>query len=155
MRNTVHAQDVILLAVFSLSTCSPANEAAGPIASGRAPGDSVLPGVLVSYGDQLRTDIPAIASVGDSILISIKTYGVCGTRKAETRVTQQATLVEIRPFDITVPVPANAMCVLLLHLIDHRATIRASAPGTLTVRIIGRQLPADNELTIERHITIR
>ena len=117
------------------------------------------PGLIIFYQHPSVFTAPDSAARGESITVTIRTFGGGCTRKiARTRVGVRGLLAEIRPYNETMRGCAPNDDLLYL---DHRVTLAFDEPGVATIRAIGERRPvagsASNQAPAElmRQIVIR
>ena len=139
-----------LMAVpFFLACNGPASEVTEPVLE-------VRPGVLQFYDDLLQVQLPATASVGAPITVTVRTYGGGCIRMGPTWTSVRGLVAVIEPLDSVVSrLPPNWGCTAELGLLEHEATVQFAESGAATVRILGRREPGDSPLSVERTIVIQ
>jgi hypothetical protein len=113
-------------------------------------------GWIEFYGQPAVIQLPSTVSRGRDFDVVVTTYGGGCVDQGDTRVTTSATHAEIRPFDIFITeMPDDYACTDILKQFGHRATLRFTQAGTVTVRIHGRKEPSGDVIVVERQLTVQ
>ncbi|SRR6266446_8029989 len=112
------------------------------------------PAILQFYSDPVRTDLPDTVTVASAFTVSVRSYGGGCTSQGETEAEVEGLLATIRPFDLVLTDP-NVVCIQILRVFEHVATIRFDQPGMATVRVVGRREPGDEPLSVDRTLVVR
>ncbi len=100
-----------------------------------ADGTTVELGQIEADGAPLRIGIPASATIGQSVLVGLVTYGDGCVSFEETQVTITEHGADITPYDRRT---LEAECPLILRAFDHDATVRFETAGSKVIRLTGR-----------------
>ena len=107
-----------LIPIALLAACGGASDVLG-LSGVISAGLGMQPGILKFYDDSVLIDVPQSATVGNPVMIAVKTYGGGWITRGETRLTQSGLSVEIAPFDkVTDPGPQGA-CTDDLRIFEH------------------------------------
>ena len=121
-----------------------------------AAGTGLQPGVIKLRDEPVVIEVPVEGRVGDTIPISIRTYGFsCGIEKGETRISIEGRRVTIAPFDEVKERIDVTVCTLNLPLFLHEAPIVFEQSGDVGGEIRGRELPANQPFIRTFTIAIR
>ncbi|HEU5210600.1 MAG TPA: hypothetical protein VFU06_14500 [Longimicrobiales bacterium] len=100
------------------------------------------PAVIIFHGDTTAIEAPSLTPTGTSFVVTVQTFGGGCTREvARTDVgTTVPGVVDIYPVNRTrMPREANEGCADDLLELRHSATVHASTPGPLVLRVHGVQ----------------
>jgi hypothetical protein len=112
-------------------------------------------GTIGFYGQPVSVQAPTTASRGADFEVVVLTFGGGCVDQGDTQVTTAATHAEIQPFDIfTTEMPADYACTDILKTFPHRATLRFTQPGPVTIRVRGREEPGGAVIVVERQVTV-
>ena len=121
-----------------------------------AAGTGLQPGVIKLRDEAVVIEVPAEGRVGDTIPISIRTYGVpCAVKKGETRISIEGRRVTIAPFDEVKERKEGTVCTANLPLFLHEAPIVFKQSGDVDVEIRGRELPSNQPFIRTFTVAIR
>jgi hypothetical protein len=113
-------------------------------------------GTIQFHGQPIVVQVPNTVSRGIDFEVVVTTYGGGCVGQGDTQVTTSATGVEIRPFDIFITeMPDNYACTDILKTFPHRATLRFTEAGSVTVRIHGREEPGGDMVVVARQVTVQ
>ncbi len=119
-------------------------------------GTGFQPGVIKLRDEVVVIEVPAAGRVGDTIPISIRTYGVsCGIEKGETRISIEGRRVTIAPFDEVKERKDVYVCAAILRFFLHEAPIVFKRSGDVDVEIRGRELPSNQPFIRTFTVAIR
>ena len=110
-------------------------------------------GVIEFYGDPIVIEHTDTLAVGASGSVAVRTYGGGCIRQGVSEVSINGLTAAIEPFD-SVHVAAE-VCTSDLRLFRHVVAVRFTEPGTATLRIVGLSRPADDEITVTRHVVVQ
>ena len=111
-----------LIPIALLAACGGASDVLG-LSGVISAGLGLQPGILKFYDDSVLIDVPQSATVGNPVMIAVKTYGGGWITRGETRLTQSGLSVEIAPFDkVTDPGPQGA-CTDDLRIFEHDVVV--------------------------------
>ena len=95
------------------------------------------PALIIFYGDTSRIAAPDSVSQGATFTVRFRTFaGGCTREVARTEVRVTGPTVEIRPYNLRQEADA---CTSDLLFLTHEATVRLTAPGVATIRVLGEQ----------------
>lgn len=116
-------------------------------------GDEVeVLGVVRFHEEPVLVQAPDTVDVGQSFTVSVRTWGGGCVSKGPTRVSREGSSVRIEPIDIEV---VAEVCTAELLSFMHTADVTLESPGEVTLKIVGRRLPADEVTTLERTVVVR
>lgn len=110
-------------------------------------------GVIEFYGDPIVIEHPDILVLGSSDSVAVRTYGGGCIRQGVSEVTINGLTAVIEPFD-SVHVAAQ-VCTSELRLFRHVVVVSFTERGTAVLRIVGLSQPADDEITVIRHVVVQ
>lgn len=113
-------------------------------------------GVLEHYADTVRLELPDHLDAGFPAAVTVWTYGnpVCD-RVGPTYHAVDGMLVVIEPYDLVRSPSAGRSCPDIVGAFEHTVHVELSQTGTATVRVIGRRMPGDAIITVERELGVR
>ena len=112
-------------------------------------------GIIASYGDPVRVELPASVLAGEAVEVTVVTYGDGCTRKGDTEVEISDLSAEVTPYDWEVTqLPPDTACTLELRLYEHTATLRFDRAGTAQVIIRGREEPSGEVIAVEYPVAV-
>ncbi|MFQ6045953.1 MAG: hypothetical protein ACE5PT_06285 [Gemmatimonadales bacterium] len=129
------------LATVTLATC------------GLEPDWEVRRGTIEFYGDPVVVDVPDTITLGTPAMVTVRTYGGGCHRKGFTEVSVDGLTAAIDPYD-SLWVGGGGCPDILLHF-EHAVSVELAEPGTATIRVVGRTLPADTVLVAVRSVVVR
>ena len=103
--------------------------------------------------DPVQLFHPDTLQVGTQGTVTVITHGNGCVRAGPTRLAVDDTRAIVEPYD-SVRVGADVVCNDILREFTHTVGVVFAAPGTKTLRVIGRRLPDETEITIDREITV-
>ncbi len=110
-------------------------------------------GVIEFYDDPVIIEHADTLGVGSSGSVAVSTYGGGCIRQGVSEVTINGMTAVIEPFD-SVHVAAEG-CTDELRVFRHVVVVQFTERGTATLRIVGLSRPADNEITVTRHVVVQ
>ena len=129
------------LSVLLLAACpAPSGGTPAPLpgdgtANGDGPSERVF-GTVEYYGDPFQATVPATATVGEPLDVTVVTYGDGCTEKGETTVQLERLQAEIRPYDVDTE-PASGDCPAILRVHEHTASVTFAEAGEAEVVFYG------------------
>jgi len=127
----------------------------GKSPSAAEPPVGVQPGIIEFY--DLSTEVRALASasLGDTVMITVTTYGDWDCIKFHSTEVRTGRLsIEVVPLDYFEE-RTGTWCVDVLVPIEHEARVLLLDCGTAKVRIRGRRWPENRLITVDREIVVR
>lgn len=118
-------------------------------------GLGLQPGILKFYDDAVLIDVPQSATVGNPVMIAVKTYGGGCITRGETRLTQSGLSVEVAPFDKVIDPGPQGACTDDLRIFEHGVVVVFDTPGSANVVIQGREWPKNREFSREYSIAVQ
>lgn len=109
-------------------------------------------GVIDFHGDPIVITVPDTVSVGETFLVSVRTYGTGCVYKDATEVNTAGLSVDVSPYDRH-RVGVNCPDVIREH--DHTAILSLQQPGTATIRFHGLKRPGDLEISELREVVVK
>jgi hypothetical protein len=114
------------------------------------------PSVLVfAGGEAVRVTSPDTVTAGVPFPVTIVTYGGGCILLGETAVAVSGLFAELRPFEWFVTPSANVACTDDIRRLEHTATVTFPTAGRATLRVLGRQLPDEGTVSVERAIVVK
>lgn len=110
-----------------------------------------LPAILETQADTPRVTAPASVRAGQFAQLEVTTFGDACTEFGRTAVSTAGSTADVRPYD---RYRTGTGCPGAQRLIRHPVQLRFDDVGTATVRIHGRRMPGDVDITVTRTITI-
>lgn len=110
-------------------------------------------GVIKFDGDPIVIEHPDTLVLGSSDSVAVRTYGGGCIRQGVSEVTINGLTAVIEPFD-SVHVAAQ-VCTRELRLFRHVVVVPFTERGTAVLRIVGLSQPADDEITVTRHVVVQ
>lgn len=108
-------------------------------------------GVISFYSDPIVVQAPDTVQAGTGFAVKVRTYGNGCISEDGTEVRVEASVVEVRPFDIH---SGAALCPDILNMFDHRATVTLAESGSFEIRFIGMAMPGDSTVTIVSSVVV-
>ena len=109
-------------------------------------------GTVDFYGDPIVIEHADTFALGTSGSVAVRTYGGGCVRQGVSEVAVDRLVAVIEPFD-SVHVAAQ-VCTDELRLFRHVVAVRFTERGTATLQIVGMSRPADDEITVTRHVVV-
>jgi hypothetical protein len=109
-------------------------------------------GIVEFYGDPVVIEHADTFALGASGSVAVRTYGDGCIRQGVTEVAVNGLTAVIEPFD-SVHVAAQ-VCTDELRLFRHVVAVRFTERGTATLRVVGMSRPADDDITVTRHVVV-
>jgi hypothetical protein len=124
------------------------------------PPEGEQPAYLEYYGDGPRIQVPTEVVVGQTIEISVQTFGGGCIRGGRTEVEVTGHRILVRPYDVY-PKP-DANCTADIRFIDHVASVEVEAEGSYAVEVRGTRAytgadskPRIEAVSFERAVNVR
>ena len=104
----------------------------------------------------LRTTVTVPDTVDRAAPFDVKltTYGDGCTQLGDTPVSTAGAVITVAPHDVFAT-GKDVVCPDILLGLEHIASVSVATPGVVTIRIRGRDYPADSALVIERQVVVR
>lgn len=112
------------------------------------------PGQLRFFEFQENLTVPDTVDRASPFVVKVATYGGGCTSKGDTPVSTAAGVITVAPYDIFVT-GKGFSCPDIIQSFEHTASVSLAAPGVVTIRVRGRDYPADSTLVIERRVVVR
>jgi|GEM_PF-2447770 len=139
---------IALLATPTVSISGAACTSTGPES-----GDEIeVAGVVGFHEEPAPFEAPDTVDEGQTFTVSVRTWGGGCVGRGPTRVNRDGSTVRIEPIDIEV---VAEVCTAGLARFLHTADVTLDSPGTATLRVVGRRLPGDEVVTLERILVAR
>ncbi len=114
------------------------------------------PAFIRFYQEPSLVEAPDTVSAGEPFTVTVRTFGGGCIGQGDTRAEVRGRVVTLRPLDVhTTRHPGPVVCTSDLVFYTHRVEVRLTEPGVATIRVIGREAPADSLITIERSVVVR
>ena len=110
-------------------------------------------GTVEFYDDPIVIEHADTFTLGASGSVTVRTYGGGCVRQGVSEVAVNGLTAVIEPFD-SVHVAAQ-VCTDILRLFRHVVAVSFTERGTATLRIVGLSRPADDEITVTRHVVVQ
>lgn len=149
------SQDAARCVVVAAVTMLGAGACGGNSPSAADPPVGVQPGFIEFYDRSTDIRAPASASLGDTVTITVSTYGdgQCITFHS-TEVTTGSRSIEVVPLD-SFEERTGTWCPDVLVSIKHEARVPLLDRGTVKLRVRGRRWPENTVITADREIVVR
>ncbi|GAC1682843.1 MAG: hypothetical protein NVS9B3_00560 [Gemmatimonadaceae bacterium] len=121
-----------------------------------APGQSVRRVAVIQVNtDPLVVDIAQSATVGTPVGVDVTTYGGGCMAEDATVVKTIGLHADVVPYQQIYTPLAGQACTMDLRVTRRHENIVFTTAGTATVRVVGRAVPGDSLIVVERSVTIR
>ena len=126
-----------------------------------APSPGLQPGILELYGESPEIAIPDTVSRGQTLIVTVLTYGGGCVRRGPTDAHVEGLLAVVEPYDTVLNGGRGGVCTTELRQFSHQVTLRFEASGTARVRGVGRRVAGGGRervaspLTIEHKVIVR
>ncbi len=113
-------------------------------------------GVIQYYEDPVVIQLSDTVIAGAPMTVSVTTYGGGGggcSRRGFVEVKINGLTAELAPYD-SVAVRATG-CTLVLHLYRHEVNLVFEQKGIATVRLVGKEWPADKKIIVTRTVLVQ
>lgn len=109
------------------------------------------PGIIKFYDARILISVPETARTGESVTVTVRTYGDGCFSEGETRVTIDGRSVVVEPFDNV----REGACEDILLGFQHEATITFHQIGLTNVEIVGRSWPENQPFSRRYNIDVQ
>lgn len=108
--------------------------------------------IELGESDPVEVVVPAVVTRGVPFDVTVTTYGGGCIEEADTEVEVQGALAVVRPYQILVH---HDICTLELNITRRTVRVRLDTPGPGRVVVHGRSEASDQEITVERAVTVQ
>lgn len=113
------------------------------------------PGILVNNGIPAAIDVPLFVDRGQTVNVTVVTFGTGCDEIGDTQVNGQNNEIEIVPRDwFVIPLPSQ-VCTADIRQFTHSAQLSFNQTGPATIRFLGRREPGGDDITLVAEITVR
>ena len=116
------------------------------------PDETLMPGVIQSYGMPLVFEVPDTVTAGVSFKAAVRTYGGGCISMGSTTLSIEGRSATLAPWDRH----SNAdLCTLELRYFNHEVDVLFEGRGPAEVRVVGRVQPGDSLVVRSRAVWVR
>jgi hypothetical protein len=115
----------------------------------------LLPGTLEFHDQPIAFDLPQVAAVGLTTVITVRTFGGGCTRQGPTEVEVTGLTAIVQPMDSSIVPFPDLACTEELLVFEHRVELRFAEAGVATVRVLGRREPGGGPVEFERTLVVQ
>ena len=113
------------------------------------------PGTLEFHDEPIAIDLPQVAAVGLTAVITVRTFGGGCTQQGPTEVEVAGLTAIVQPMDSAIVPFPDLACTSELRFFEHRAELKFDHAGVATVRVLGRREPGGGPVELERTLVVQ
>ena len=113
-------------------------------------------GAILFFHDPTVVEVPSSATAGMPFTVTVTTYGGGCISEDTTVVKADGQRADVVPYQrIYNPGPNGGACPSELRITRRQASVVFDAPGSGVVRVIGRAMPGDTLMQVQRTVHVR
>jgi len=110
---------------------------------------------IFNFGDPTLVEVPSSVTAGTPFTVKVTTYGGGCISEDTTVVKVDGQRADVVPYQRIYQPGPNGACTMELRVTRRQASVVFDAPGSGVVRVIGRAMPGDTLIQVQRTVNVR